>query len=136
MNINEFIVYHTNVCNEKAEMKFSPLNPLKKHFWIVSWHSMQFFLEKKPKMFQPIRGSGGHAGFWITPKNNNTSWGPLEEHFCNFADFTCSSSGDELVNDSVNQDARTAILDKGQMDAKHFFDQKSSTQLKNPQNQM
>ena len=44
----------------------------------VTVHAM--FLKKRSKMSQPIRVHGGHLGFPITTKSNNTSAGLLEEH--------------------------------------------------------
>jgi len=49
-------------------------------------------LEKKFKMFQPIRGQGGHIGFWICFKSNNT-WLNLIKNICGtFGVDPCSHS--------------------------------------------
>ena len=76
MNVNEspdeFMVYP--MCQYSWNEIFS-MDPLKKILECVGTR-MHIFLEKKSK----VNGQGGHLQFQITPKSNNTSSEPLEDH--------------------------------------------------------
>lgn len=47
--------------------------PLAEHFWQSWWPHMKFW-KNMWKMSRPIRGQGGHVGYWIAHKSNKTSW--------------------------------------------------------------
>jgi len=55
------------------------------------------------KIFQLIRGQGGHIGFRIYLINNNTCLLPHKEIFDNLAADPCNRTWEEVKNVSANQ---------------------------------
>jgi len=64
-------------------------------------------------MCQPIRGQGGHIGFWIGLKCNNTQSGPHKEHLWQVWSRSLQPFFRRSSKCVRQSEARVAILDFG-----------------------